>query len=82
MSECEFNQEGFCVAEVKCNFAKGKLKVCTAKNDDLIEICEDCYQPVEDCNCGTTWVLVKDRYGKVVPITPKEYKKLVKETKP
>ncbi|MCJ7424762.1 hypothetical protein MUP01_10920 [Candidatus Bathyarchaeota archaeon] len=81
MSECGFNQEGFCITEEKCGSAKGKLKVCTAKNEDLIEICPDCYQPTNDCGCGTTWVLVKDSRGKVVAITPKEYKKLLKEVR-
>jgi hypothetical protein len=81
MSECEFNQEGFCIAEAKCSSAKGKLRFCTAKNEDLIELCSDCYQPTTDCGCGTTWILVKDSHGKIVAVTPNEYKKLMERVK-
>lgn len=83
MSGCDFNQEGFCTLQCeypdveKCGKAKGKLQNCTAKEEDLTEFCEDCGEPIDDCGCGTCWILARGSHGKIVPVTPKEYKKLV-----
>ena len=47
MSKCDFSTgEGFCIAEYeagfKCKLAKGKLKICTATPEDLVDGCADC----------------------------------------
>ena len=82
MSPCEFNQEGFCILQAeysdveKCSSAKGKLQKCTAKESDLIELCSDCEEPTSQCGCGTCWVMVTDKTGKIVAVTPKDLAKL------
>lgn len=48
-----FQGSGFCVFEGKCSFRRDGLE-CIATEEDLIEICEDCDQPIpkgEDCDC-------------------------------
>lgn len=82
--ECEFCHEGLCRRQIeypniaKCEYAKGTFGECTAKPDDLIEICEDCDKPIDGCDCGYNWILVNDKDGKIVPITPKVYNLLKK----
>ena len=53
VSGCEFEHEGFCIVEnnIKCKFQEGDLRVCTAKPEDLIEICIDCDKPMDECEC-------------------------------
>lgn len=55
--ECEFNQEGFCIAadtefpEMKdnpCPLMDKKTMHCMAKPEDLVYVCPDCYR--EDCD--------------------------------
>jgi len=76
MTKCDFcHPENYCEYEDACKL-RGKMRKCNAKPQDLIEICENCYQPVEDCDCGTNWVLVNDKEGVIFPITPKDYKML------
>jgi len=76
MSECEFcHPENYCEYEGECKF-RGKMRQCKAKPEDLIEICDDCGQPVDECGCGTNWILVTDEDGTIVPITPKMLKSL------
>lgn len=84
MSPCDYNQEGFCILreeypEVeKCSSAKGKLQRCTAKESDLIELCSDCGEPISQCDCGTCWVMVTNKNGKIVAVTPKTLADLTK----
>lgn len=80
MSGCEFEQEGLCTAESKCSKQKGKLRECVAKPEDLIDICTDCYKPVNECGCGTNWILLNIN-GKFVPVTPKTYSKIKRKSK-
>ena len=80
MSECEFcHPENYCENEGECKH-RGDLRECKAKPKDLIDICEDCGNPVDECGCGINWILVKDKEGNIVPITPKVYTQLKKET--
>jgi hypothetical protein len=82
MSECEFNQEGFCILQCeypkakKCKYAKGDIQECTATDDDLVEICSDCDKPIEECDCGTNWVMVEDSEGNFGLVTPKRFHEL------
>jgi recombinational DNA repair protein RecR len=82
MTPCDFNQEDFCIFQAeypeveKCSFAKGKLQRCTIKESDLIELCSDCGEPTTECDCGTCWVMVTDKHGKIVAVTPKDLAKL------
>jgi len=76
MSECEFcHPEGYCEYEGKCQF-RGSFRICHATLEDLIEICEDCGKPIENCDCGTNWVLLENKDGEFVPVTPKNYNML------
>jgi len=85
MSSCDYNQEGFCILQneypdiEKCSSAKGKLQRCTAKESELIELCSDCGEPTSECDCGTCWVLITDKNGKVGAITPKDFAKVKKQ---
>lgn len=82
MSECQFNHEGFCILEdeypnvSKCSYAKGRLRKCTAKPSDLIELCPDCEKPTNECDCGTCWVILKDKEENFAVVTPKTYQNL------
>ena len=84
MCECEFNHLGHCILQVeypdasRCQFAKGTLQECTAKPNDLIEICSDCDKPVSECDCGTNWIMVEDCRGNHALVTPKKYQELKK----
>lgn len=83
MSKCEFNQEDFCLLQDEYP-EEGECKAnkeghCTAKSEDLVEVCE-CGELVEDCDCGINWVLLHDKHDKVFAVTPKKYKEL-KEAK-
>jgi len=86
MSPCEFNQD-FCILQEeypeveKCSSAKGKLGKCTAKEEDLIELCSDCGEPTTECDCGTCWVLATDSRGEIVAVTPKDYAQLTNHWK-
>ncbi len=77
---CDYEQEGFCCLEdytgIKKKCPSEKDFRCTAKPSDLIEICEDCYKPVSECECGTNWILATTPDGKIVPFTPKQFNKL------
>jgi len=86
---CDYNHEGLCILPDEtgetCRFAD-ENGFCTAKESDLIEVCPDCDQPVDECDCGTNLVIVKDARGKMALVTPKRYavlkemdKKLVEE---
>ena len=57
MSECEFCHEDSCILQIeypdiaKCEHAKGKLRECTAKPEDLVDVCFDCGKPEDECEC-------------------------------
>lgn len=73
-NDCEFNHEGFCTLEKgECSFQEGDLLWCKATDKDLIEICPDCDKPITECECGTNWVLVHTKDGKIIPVISKEY---------
>jgi predicted amidophosphoribosyltransferase len=84
---CEFNQEGFCILQClypelsRCRFAKDDMQECVAKESDLIEICDDCNEPMDEYDCGTNLVIVQDSQGKYGLVTMKTYHKLLKEAK-
>jgi len=53
MSDCDFcHPENYCTFEEDCKFRNEKRE-CTAKPEDLIEICEECWKPTSQCECGT-----------------------------
>lgn len=85
MSECEFNHEDFCILQhehpnaPQCQHAEGELQGCTAKPSDLIELCNDCDKPIDECDCGTNWIMVEDSVGNHALVTPKTYQKLREE---
>ena len=52
MSECDFcHPENYCEFEGECQF-RGEMRQCNAKPEDLIEICDDCFKPIEECECN------------------------------
>jgi len=52
-SECAVSHEGFCtLPKGSCKHQKGDLLECSAKPEDLIELCPECYLPKEQCSCG------------------------------
>jgi len=79
MSDCNFcHPENYCEHEGECKY-RCELRQCKAKPEDLIEICPDCDKPVDECDCGTNWILAKDADGTIVPITRKAYSQFKKE---
>jgi len=51
MSDCDFcHPENYCEFEGLCEF-RGKMRQCKAKSEDLIEICDDCFKPMDKCEC-------------------------------
>lgn len=82
MRGCDFEHEGFCILQdeypemERCPKAKGGLRICIAKESDLIELCPDCEKPTSECECGTCWVLATDKKGNVAILSPKHYEEL------
>jgi len=52
MSECDFCQEDQCIFDGFCNF-QDEEKQCIATDDDLEELCCDCWMPEDECQCGS-----------------------------
>ena len=51
MSDCDFcHPEDYCELEGECKF-RGDMRRCKAKPEDLIEICDDCFKPIGECEC-------------------------------
>jgi len=49
---CEFNQENYCIlpSDVHCSH-QGELNKCEAEVKDLVDCCDDCYYPENECRC-------------------------------
>jgi len=52
MSECDYcHPENCCTLDKgDCSF-QGETMECTAKPEDLLTICNDCWKPIEECKC-------------------------------
>ncbi len=55
-TQCEYNQEGFCTIEEVEGQAwpcpcRDDKRHCNAKPEDLVETCEFCGQPWDECEC-------------------------------
>lgn len=81
MCECECSHEGLCLlreyykVDEDCRFMDDN-GFCTAKESDLVEVCPDCDKLMDDCDCGTNLIIVKDSEGKMSMVTPKRLKEL------
>ena len=82
MCKCECcGPEGLCLLREyykvteDCRFMD-KYGFCTAEESDLVEFCPDCDKPIDECDCGTYLIIVKDPVGNMALVTPKELKAL------